>query len=361
MTIKEVLKKYNKIEIELLLAHVLRKPREFLFLFPQHELTRIQHSRLTRIARRRLRGEPIAYILGYKGFYGLKFKVNKNVLIPRPETEMVVDLVSAKLRSSPPMGEMPSAAEAERVQSYGKQPLPGPLLTASTSLGVTLSCAERVKRRGKLRGASIKILDIGTGSGCIVISLAKNLSPSPNPSPSGRGKPQPPLSLWERGRGEGYDFYASDVSSAALKVARQNAKIRGVKVKFFQSDLLNNFKGNFDIIIANLPYLSPDWKYNRAMGSSGLSYEPQQALFAKEKGLMLIRRLLEQIASLKYKPKLVYPAPLLSKKWCWIYLEFDPRQKLPLTKLIKKSLPGSKTKFYKDYGNLWRYVEISLS
>ena len=139
LSIKEVLKKYHKIEIELLLAHVLRKPKEFLFLFPQHELTRIQADELTRMAQRRMRGEPVAYIVGYKDFYGLRFKVNRRVLIPRPETEMVVDLVSAKLRSSPLLrGDAPSASEGQRGCKNPElaQPLPSPLL----------------KRRGGLRG-----------------------------------------------------------------------------------------------------------------------------------------------------------------------------------------------------------------
>ena len=68
MTIKEVLKKYHNIEIELLLAHVLRKPREFLFSFPQHELTRIQADELTRMAQRRIAGEPVGDDKGHPGY-----------------------------------------------------------------------------------------------------------------------------------------------------------------------------------------------------------------------------------------------------------------------------------------------------
>src|SRR5207245_2413791 len=109
------------IEIELLLSHILGKSKEFLFVRPQNKLTAGQSSALLKLISRRQKGEPVAYLLGYKDFAGLRFKVNKDVLIPRPESEWLV---------------------------------------------------ERVKRL-ELRGK--KILDMGTGSGCIAISIAKKL------------------------------------------------------------------------------------------------------------------------------------------------------------------------------------------
>ena len=330
MKIREALKKYHKIEIELLLAHVLKKPKEFVFMHGENRLTRIQANRLTRMAQRRLKGEPMAYILGYKDFMGLRFKVNSNVLVPRPETEMVVGLISAKLRSSPP--KIGGVAAVRQTGRYD---------TADSTTSPRLTGYSSYSRRRSSAVIQAKILDIGTGSGCIIISLAKALTPLPE----GEGKLQ---------------FFASDISSAALKVAKQNAKIILAKhyhttvydsvwpkIKFVKSDLLKNIKGNFDIIIANLPYGWSEWKNNSSAQTVGLKFEPRQALFTKEKGLMIIRRLLNQIAAKKQKPKLVY-------------LEFDPRQKLELSKLIKKSLPGSKTKFNKDYNNLWRWAEISL-
>ena len=93
MTIRQVLKKYSSIEIELLLASVLGKPKEFLFMNPDFMLTPKHLKILTRYIRRRQKGEPVAYILGYKDFCGLRFKVNKNVLVPRPETEGLVERV----------------------------------------------------------------------------------------------------------------------------------------------------------------------------------------------------------------------------------------------------------------------------
>jgi release factor glutamine methyltransferase len=174
-------------------------------------------------------------------------------------------------------------------------------------------------------GKQLSFLDVGTGSGIIAITIAKQL----------------------RIKDYGFQITASDISSAALKVARQNAKMHKVKIKFIKSDLLKNIKGNFDIVIANLPYGWYGVKNRFSSVKDGLKYEPQNALYTGEKGLMIIRRLLNQIAQRKNKPELVY-------------LEFDPRQKQDLSALIKRTLPGSKTKFYKDYNNFWRYVEISL-
>ena len=287
MTIKEALKKHHKIEIELLLARVLQKPKEFVFLHPEHILPSYHFNILSSLIKRRMRGEPIAYILGYKDFYGLRFKVNKNVLVPRPETEMVVKRV------------------VDVVQAIGL----------------------RQKQANGLhyKDTAIKILDIGTGSGCIAISIARQLR----------------IVNFE------LRITASDISTQALKVAKQNAKTHKVKVNFVKSDLLKNVKGNFDIIIANLPYGWNAWKNNSSMDTRGLAFEPASALYTSENGLYQIRRLLTQIAALKQQPK-------------FIYLEFDPRQKKELSALIKKQLPKAGIKFHRDFANLWRYAEIRI-
>ncbi len=270
MTIKQAFAKYKGVETDILLSEVLKKPREFLYLAPEHKLSSYQVKSLSSMVRRRLKGEPIAYILGYKDFMGLRFKLNKHTLIPRPETEEMV----------------------ERVTSDG--------------LRVT--------------GNTLKILDVGTGTGCIAISLAKYLKIS----------------------NIRYQISASDISSQALKVAKENAKAHNVSVQFVLSDLLDNIKGNFDIIIANLPYV-PTSDYKKL--KSNLKFEPKNAIFAKENGLEIIAKLLSQVAYLKHQPAIVY-------------LEFDPRQKVPLSKLIKKTLPFYKAEFFKDLNNIWRYCEI---
>ena len=208
---------------------------------PERELTSRQIDKLTSLAKRRMAGEPMAYILGYKDFYGLRFKVNKDVLIPRPETEMVI----------------------ERLKDL----------------------------KFKDWGHPVSILDVGTGSGAIAISLAKNFSI----------------------RNSQFAIYASDISSAALKVAKGNAKTHKVKVKikFIKSDLLKNIKEDFDIIVANLPYGWHGVKNRFSSVKDGLKFEPQQALYTKEKGLMEIRRLLEQISLRKIFNKILLFIKLL--------------------------------------------------
>jgi release factor glutamine methyltransferase len=274
LKIQKILKKYSSVETELLLSHVLGKSREFLYMESARQLSVGQLVSLQKLIKRRENGEPVAYILGYKDFYGLRFKVNKSVLIPRPETEWVVE----------------RKVESEKL---------------------------------KVKSKALRVLDVGTGSGCIAISIAKQLS------------------------ADSCQLTASDVSAAALKVAKQNAKLHKVKIKFVKSDLLKNIKGDFDIIIANLPYGWHGVKNRFSSVKDGLKFEPQRALYTKEKGLFEIRRLLEQITQKKQQPKLVY-------------LEFDPRQKADLQSLIKKYLPKGKVKFYKDFNNFWRYAEIKI-
>jgi release factor glutamine methyltransferase len=250
VTVKQYLRDNKKTETELLLAHVLKKPKEFLYLNPQYKLSRYQVNKLTKLVKRRQEGEPIAYLLGHKEFFGLDFKVSKDTLVPRPETECLVEHV---------------------INTAGKN-------------------------------KTLKFLDVGTGSGCVIISLAKHLQGS---------------------------FYGSDISKKALFMAKSNAKKHRAKIKFFHSDLLKNIHFVPDIVVANLPYGWAEWKNNSSAPSKSLKFEPAGSLFTKEKGLYEIRRLLEQIKNL----------PKLPKK---IILEFDPRQKSLLANLIKKNLAKSK-------------------
>ena len=118
----------------------------------------------------------------------------------------------------------------------------------------------------------INILDVGTGSGCIAITLKLEL-PDTNVS-------------------------ASDISEKALKVARQNAKDLGAKVNFCQSDLLDDISGNFDVVVANLPYVDKSWDW---IDKKALSREPALALYAEDGGLALIKKLIGQVARRKIK------------------------------------------------------------
>ncbi|MCF7568174.1 peptide chain release factor N(5)-glutamine methyltransferase [Sabulilitoribacter arenilitoris] len=180
--------------------------------------------------------KPIQYILGETEFYGLPFKVNNHVLIPRPETEELVDWI---------------------INS------------------VTSSAVEK----------SLNILDIGTGSGCIAISLAKNL---PNAK-----------------------AYALDVSKDALMVAEENAELNNVEIDFIETDILRvknqipktkTFKNlEFDIIVSNPPYVREQEKTK--MKANVLNNEPHLALFVKDKNPLLFYESISEYAADKLKDK----------------------------------------------------------
>ena len=159
-------------------------------------------------------------------FYGRDFIVTPDVLIPRPETEMMVDAV---------------------LNLAGKAYLLG------------------VKPAPRVLPREPRILDVGTGSGCVAISLALELPEA--------------------------HVNACDVSKKALKVAEENAKMLDAKVEFAKSDLMDGISGEFDIVVANLPYVDRDWEW---IDKEALSAEPPLALYAEDGGLALIKKLMEQ-------------------------------------------------------------------
>ena len=164
--------------------------------------------------------KPIQYILGETEFYGLRFEVNENTLIPRPETEELVELIIAKSQ--------------------------------------------------KPEGKSLRILDIGTGSGCIAISLAKNISNA--------------------------EVFGIDVSEKALATAKKNAEINNVNVVFLLKNILEtgDLQQQFDIIVSNPPYVrnleKSEIKHNV------LEYEPHLALFVEDTDALLFYRKIAELA-----------------------------------------------------------------
>jgi len=165
--------------------------------------------------------EPIQYIIGETEFFGLKFKVNKNVLIPRPETEELVQWI---------------------LDDFGAPKNP----------------------------QNLKILDIGTGSGCIAISLAKNL---PNA-----------------------EIFALDISEKALKTARENAGLNKVNVDFIQADILNleALTGKFDVIVSNPPYVREMEKAE--MQLNVLENEPDMALYVQDTDPLIFYGIIAKLA-----------------------------------------------------------------
>ncbi len=211
-----------RLTIELLLAHLLKKKRMELYLEFERELDEGTLVKLREMVKRRVAGEPLQYITGEVEFCGLKLHVDKRVLIPRPETELLVEAVLKRLvANGAPSG----------------------------------------------RALPTTIVDVGTGSGCVAIALAKKLP--------------------------GAEITALDVSPEALEVACGNGKLHQIekRIRFLESDLLQAIPDSFvvDAIVSNPPYIA-DGELAK-LPREVRDFEPVRALAAGEDGLKVIRRL----------------------------------------------------------------------
>jgi release factor glutamine methyltransferase len=218
---------YNAQETEALtlmvLTEILHSSKAMIKAFPEQELNLTQQEEANTILTQLKTGKPLQYALGYTEFYGLKFLVNPAVLIPRPETEELVQWALESWQLSVGSWQEPYA-----------------------------------------------ILDIGTGSGCIAISLKKNLP--------------------------GVEVSAIDISADALKTALENAKINEVKVNFIQDDILNSKleTQNLQLIISNPPYVTLDDK--KQMHTNVTDFEPHTALFVPEDDPLLFYKAIADFA-----------------------------------------------------------------
>jgi release factor glutamine methyltransferase len=233
-------------------------------------------ERFKTIVNRRLAGEPIQYILGETEFYGLPFRVTADVLIPRPETEHLVEKA------------LTLASEMQKAGAKAQPLLSGvcgptkvvPLLQNSLASSISAATKARVDRgaiSARLKSCpdtkqddsaalkALRIVDIGTGSGAIAVALAHHL-------------PRATVT-------------AIDLSAAALHVARENAERNGVAIRFFEGDLLAPVGGEqFEFVVSNPPYVpSTD---RETLSIEVRDYEPSLALFAGEEGLDVYRRLI---------------------------------------------------------------------
>jgi release factor glutamine methyltransferase len=212
-----------RLNAELLIMFVLGRERAYLYAHPERELTPDEQTRYDEVIRERARGCPTQYITGHQEFWGLDLLVSPAVLIPRPETEHVVETV------------------LELAKEY---PFAGP---------------------GRLR-----MVDVGTGSGCIALALASELPHA--------------------------EIQACDISDEALEIARINAArlALGGKVLFRKSDLLTVYDGEeFDFVISNPPYVGE--ADADKVQKQVREFEPRIAVFSGGEGLDIYRRLIPQV------------------------------------------------------------------
>ena len=217
--------------------------RAYLYTHPERELTPEEMQRYDEVLTRRATGVPAQYITGHQEFWGLDLIVSPAVLIPRPETEHVVETVL----------ELVSLADSEHSQEQDQQP-----------------------RTGVSAPHGMRIVDVGTGSGAIAISLAKELPTA--------------------------QIHATDISPEALEVARANAARHDLtsRIEFHQADLLSGFApASFDYVVSNPPYVGESEE--DAVQLEVRKFEPRNAVFAGPEGLEVIERLIPQ-ARMALKP-----------------------------------------------------------
>ena len=253
------------LEAQLLLAHALQKSRTWVLTHPENIFDAGQQEQLDGLLARRLEGVPLPYLLGHWEFFGLDFTVSPEVLIPRPETEMLIEMALAWLNENP----------------------------------------------GR------RAADVGTGSGCIAVSLAKS---------------QPDLRL-----------VATDQSTSALEIAAANASRHGVadRIQFLHANLLDGIAGPLDLVVANLPYI-PSTTLDELIVAK---FEPLSALDGGPQGLNLIEALL------KDAPRWWAPGGA-------ILLEIESGQGKSAPALARTLLPRARVSLLPDLTGLPRVVKL---
>ncbi|MBU1149313.1 peptide chain release factor N(5)-glutamine methyltransferase [Patescibacteria group bacterium] len=253
----------SRLEAEYLLGYVINQDHVFLHANPEKEITKKQLTKYNNIIDQRAKGKPVAYLTGQQEFYGLKFFTKPGVLIPRPESEQLIDLALEQIPEN----------------------------------------------------THWQIADIGTGSGCLAVSLATQ---RPNCA-----------------------FLAVDKSVNALAIAKLNIRKYKLsrKIKLIPGNLLAPLLNKkLNLIIANLPYGTPVEIDNEPT----IKHEPRMAISGGPDGLNPYRVFLKQLRQRSDHPIVI--------------LEIDPRRKIKLGKLIKTKLPDYQTTWKKDLSNRWRFV-----
>jgi release factor glutamine methyltransferase len=216
---------------ELLLMHTVGRDRTWLYAHPEEQIPGVDADRYFALIARRANGEPTQHLTGKQEFWGLEFEVTPNVLIPRPETEHLIEVALDRL--------------SVREIRAGRKPTFG--------------------------GDGLQIADIGTGSGCIAVALAKELP--------------------------GATIYATDISSAALAVSQRNATRHSVsdQIHFIEGNLLDGVLPLLDLILSNPPYIGR--REAETLAREVREHEPEIALYGGEEGYELYANLITQAAA----------------------------------------------------------------
>ena len=267
MKIKDILntKDIDKNQIKLALEQVLNLSTPEILLNKDKELTKQEEKKYRKIEKKLKKGLPVQYITKKAYFYNDEYYVNKNTLIPRPETEILIK--------------------------------------------DTLNLIKE-----KYQNKDIKILDIGTGSGVIAITLNK--------------------------LNKNYQITATDISKKALKVAIKNQKEKKTNIKFIKTDLYKNINDKFDVLISNPPYIEEN---SNNVEKQVKENEPHLALYGGKDGLDYYKSILKDIKKVLKEDHI-------------IAFEIGENQGNKIKKLIKQQFPEDKITIKKDYNNHDRYI-----
>lgn len=235
-----------KLEARMLLQHILNVDRVWLIAHDIDELSPQVQDQFQELENKRKNGAPMAYILGQREFMGYMFKVNENVLIPRPETE---HLVEAALNHIEKHNNENDLCVLEKGTLKDKR---------SKSSLMNLECRNNIDGLGDLNKENCRVLDLGTGSGAIAVSIALSAANA--------------------------DVSASDISDKALDIARENADNLNARVNFIQSNWYENIPDSavFDVIVSNPPYIAAD---DIHLNQGDVRFEPSIALTDGATGL----------------------------------------------------------------------------
>jgi len=268
-----------KLEARLLLAKALNKDLNWTYVNLEREVSKKKILKYEILIKKKLKKIPTAYLLGNKEFYSMNFKVNKNTLIPRPETEIIIEEIKKKFQNK----------------------------------------------------KNLLVLDLGTGSGCILLSILKE---------------------FKNATGIGIDKYLETVKVARINSKKNNLSKRSkfFKLDWSQKDFFKQvikinkaFSGNkkFDLVVSNPPYLLKN-EINTLM--SEVLYEPKESLYDNKDGLSFYKIVLPKIN-------------LLVSKKSYIYLEINPKNKRNIEKICKSNNLRN-TNYIKDLSGKYRFVLI---